>query len=103
MALLRQFYTNFTAGEITPLLSSRVDSNAYKNGVKSLKNFRILSQGGIRRRGGLRYLQELSDIPYQTETYIYDEDEAYILLFSNGRLDVVDVTTPTAIADTITY
>ena len=102
MALLRQFYTNFTAGEITPLLSSRVDSQAYKNGVKSLKNFRILSQGGIRRRGGLRYLQELSDIPYQTETYIYDEDEAYILLFSNGRLDVVDVSSPTAIADTIT-
>lgn len=102
MALLRQFYTNFTAGEITPLLSSRVDSNAYKNGVKSLKNFRILSQGGIRRRGGLRYLQELSDIPYQTETYIYDEDEAYILLFSNARLDIVDVTDPTNIADTIT-
>jgi hypothetical protein len=102
MALLRQFYTNFTAGEITPLLSSRVDSNAYKNGVKSLKNFRILSQGGIRRRGGFRYLQELSDIPYQTETYIYDEDEAYILLFSNGQLDVIDITTPTAIADTIT-
>ena len=102
MALLRQFYTNFTAGEITPLLSSRVDSQAYKNGVKSLKNFRILSQGGIRRRGGLRYLQELSDIPYQTETYIYDEDEAYILLFSNGQLDVVDVSNPTVIADTIT-
>jgi len=102
MALLRQFYTNFTAGEITPLLSSRVDSNAYKNGVKSLKNFRILSQGGIRRRGGLRYLQELSDIPYQTESYVYDEDEAYILLFSNGQLDVVDVSDPTNIADTIT-
>lgn len=102
MALLRQFYTNFTAGEITPLLSSRVDSNAYKNGVKSLKNFRILSQGGIRRRGGLRYLQELSDIPYQAESYVYDEDEAYILLFSNTRLDVVDVSDPTNIADTIT-
>ena len=102
MALLRQFYTNFTAGEITPLLSSRVDSQAYKNGVKSLKNFRILSQGGIRRRGGLRYLQELSDIPYQTETYIYDEDEAYILLFSNTQLDVIDVSDPTNIADTIT-
>ena len=102
MALLRQFYTNFTAGEITPLLSSRVDSNAYKNGVKNLKNFRILSQGGIRRRGGFRYLQELSDIPYQTESYVYDEDEAYILLFSNGQLDVVDVSDPTNIADTIT-
>lgn len=102
MALLRQFYTNFTAGEITPLLSSRVDSNAYKNGVKSLKNFRILSQGGIRRRGGLKYLQTLSNIAYQTESYVYDEDEAYILLFSNGQLDVVDASDLSNIADTIT-
>tara|TARA_B100001093_G_scaffold256379_1_gene245185 strand:- start:6092 stop:8023 length:1932 start_codon:yes stop_codon:yes gene_type:complete len=102
MALLRQFYTNFTAGEITPLLSSRVDTDAYKNGVKTLRNFRILSQGGIRRRGGFRYLQSLSNIPYQTEPYIYDEDEAYIALFSNTRVDIVDVTNPTAIADTIT-
>ncbi len=82
MALLRQFYTNFTAGELSPLLSSRIDSNAYKNGVKKLRNFRVLSQGGIRRRGGLRYLQELSDIPYQTEPYVYDEDEAYIVLLA---------------------
>jgi hypothetical protein len=102
MALLRQFYTNFTAGELTPLLSSRIDSNAYKNGTKRLRNFRILSQGGIRRRGGLRYLQELSDIAYQTEAYIYDEDEAYIALFSNARVDIVDVSDPTNIADTIT-
>ena len=102
MALLRQFYTNFTSGELTPLLSSRIDSNAYKNGVKKLENFRILSQGGIRRRGGLRYLQELSDIAYQAEAYVYDEDEAYIVLFSNTQLDVVDVSDPTNIADTIT-
>jgi hypothetical protein len=61
-----------------------------------------LSQGGIRRRGGLRYLQELSDIAYQTEAYIYDEDEAYIALFSNARVDIVDVSDPTNIADTIT-
>ncbi len=102
MALLRQFYTNFTAGEITPLLSSRVDTDAYKNGVKTLRNFRILSQGGIRRRGGFRYLQSLSNIAYQTEPYIYDEDEAYIVLFSNARVDIVDVTDPTNVADSIT-
>ena len=95
MALLRQFYTNFTSGELSPLLTSRLDSDAYKNGLKTLRNFRIRAQGGVTRRPGLRYLQDLSDIPYQTEPYIYDEDEAYILLFSNGRLDIVDVSDPT--------
>lgn len=102
MALLRQFYTNFTSGELSPLLTSRLDSDAYKNGLKTLRNFRIRAQGGVTRRPGLRYLQDLSDIPYQTEPYIYDEDEAYILLFSNGRLDIVDVSNPTALLTPVT-
>lgn len=102
MALLRQFYTNFTSGELTPLFTARVDSNAYKNGVKDLENYRILSQGGIRRRGGLRYLQTLTNTAYQAEPYVYDEDEAYILLFSNTKLEVVDASSPTSIVQTIT-
>lgn len=102
MALLRQLYTNFTSGELTPLFTARIDSNAYKNGVKDLENYRILSQGGIRRRGGLRYLQTIANTTYQAEPYIYDEDEAYILLFSNTKLEVIDVTSPTSIVQTIT-
>jgi len=102
MALLRSFYSNFTAGELSPLLSSRVDSDAYRNGLKTLRNYRILSQGGVRRRPGLHYLQTLSNYTFQTEPYVYDENEAYILLFSNGKLEVVDVATPTVVVDTIT-
>ena len=102
MALLRQFYTNFTSGELSPLLSSRIDSEAYKNGGKTLTNVRLRAQGGVTRRPGLRYLQTLSNVPYQSEPYIYDEDEAYLLLFSNTKLEIVDVSNPTAILQTIT-
>lgn len=102
MALLRQFYTNFTAGELSPLLSSRIDSDAYKNGVKTLRNFRIRSQGGITRRPGTQYLQTLTNIQYQSEPYIYDEDEAYILLLSNTKAEIIDVSDPSNIAQTIT-
>jgi hypothetical protein len=102
MALLRQFYTNFTSGELTPLLSSRLDSDAYKNGAKTLRNFRLRAQGGITRRPGCRYLQTLSNIDYQMESYIYDEDESYILLFSNGQLDIVDTLGLSSITQTLT-
>ena len=102
MALLRQFYTNFTSGELSPLLSSRIDSEAYKNGGKTLTNVRLRAQGGVTRRPGLRYFQTLSNVPYQTEPYIYDEDEAYLLLFSNTKLEIVDVSDPTNILQTIT-
>ena len=102
MALLRQFYTNFTSGELSPLLSSRIDSEAYKNGGKTLTNVRLRAQGGITRRPGLRYLQTLTNVAYQSEPYIYDEDEAYLLLFSNTKLEIVDVSNPTVILQTIT-
>ena len=102
MALLRQFYTNFTSGELSPLLSSRIDSEAYKNGGKTMTNVRLRAQGGITRRPGLRYLQTLTNVAYQSEPYIYDEDEAYLLLFSNTKLEIVDVSNPTVILQTIT-
>ena len=102
MALLRQFYTNFTAGELSPLISSRIDTEAYKNGASRLNNVRLRAQGGVTRRPGFRYLQTLSNIVYQTEAYIYDEDEAYLLLFSNQRLDIVDASNPTVILQSIT-
>lgn len=62
----------------------------------------MLSQGGIRRRGGFEYLQTLTNTTYQAEAYIYDEDEAYILLFSNTKLEIVDITSDTTITQTIT-
>lgn len=102
MALLRQYYTNFTAGELTPLLSSRIDADAYKNAVKTLRNARIRAQGGITRRPGLQYHQTLLNTVYQLEGYIFDENEAYILLFSNGRLDIVDTDNPSVLLQTIT-
>lgn len=102
MALLRQYYTNFTAGELTPLLSSRIDADAYKNAVKTLRNARIRAQGGITRRPGMVYHQTINNEPYQLESYIFDENESYILLFRNGALDIVDTTSPNTILQTIT-
>ena len=102
MALLRQFTTNFSSGELSPLLSSRVDAEAYRNGAYRLRNVRLKAQGGCTRRPGLRYLQTLANETYQTEAYVYDEDEAYILLFSDTKLRVVDISSPTTILQTIT-
>lgn len=93
MALLRQLYTNFTSGEVTPLFSARIDAAAYKNGVKDLENFRILAQGGIKRRPGLRVRQNLGTLTAATQMvpYVYDEDESYLLVFaSNGSMYAFD-------------
>ena len=87
MTLLRQYVTNFSSGELSPLLSSRLDAQAYKNGAFRLRNVRLRSQGGVTRRPGLRYYQTLSNLTYQTEAYIYDEDEACLLYTSPSPRD----------------
>ncbi len=99
MALLRQLYTNFTSGEVTPLFSARIDAAAYKNGVKDLENFRILAQGGIKRRPGLRKRYNVGlGTSYATQLipYVYDEDEAYLILFaSTGSTKFIQAFDPT--------
>ena len=47
--------TNFTTGEIDPLLTSRIDINQYYNGLDKARNVLIQPQGGVVRRPGLEY------------------------------------------------
>ena len=51
--------TNFSSGELNPLLASRTDSKAYFEGTKSCRNFALLAEGGLMRRPGTSYLATL--------------------------------------------
>lgn len=88
MALLRQFWTNFTGGEMDPLLSSRVDTHAYANGAKTIRNMRILAQGGVKRRPGTKYLATLSGTSFQMEPFIFSDEQTYFFIFRASNLDV---------------
>ena len=51
--------TNFTTGEVDPLLKSRIDINQYYNALDQARNVLIQPQGGIERRPGLQFIYEL--------------------------------------------
>ncbi len=53
--VLRTVYTNFSSGEINPLLATRTDASAYTNGAKTLRNWYLLDEGGLMRRPGTTY------------------------------------------------
>jgi hypothetical protein len=57
MAKVVPIQTNFTAGELSPRVHSRVDIAKYNNGLKACENVQLLVHGGARRRPGLRYVQ----------------------------------------------
>lgn len=108
--------TNFTAGELSPLMYGRVDFNKYKNGVKTLQNFLVKPQGGAVRCPGTQYVSAAraeATSGILLRDFTFSVSQAYTLEFTDitmriytagGRVDVspgvpVEVITPWAGAD----
>lgn len=104
--------TNFTAGELTPLLEARVDLAQYANGCKTLKNFLVHPQGGAYRRGGTQYISDVKTaskkvrlVPFEfsiSQAYILEFGENYIRFYTNGG-QLVSGSPSAAVEVTTTY
>jgi hypothetical protein len=84
---IRQVYTNFSAGELNPLLNSRTDAQSYFEGAKQCRNWFLLDEGGLMRRPATSYKQTLVG-KTRLIPFIFSEDEVAIFALSNNRLDV---------------
>lgn len=82
--------TNFTAGELTPLLDARTDLAQYGNGCKTVQNFLIHPQGGIYRRGGSQYIAATKTASKKTRLYPFEfsTTQAYMLEFGENYIRV---------------
>jgi hypothetical protein len=88
--------TNFSVGELDPLLRSRVDLDAYNNALAKATNVLIQPQGGLRRRPGLKHTLELPSsgtesagngvrlVPFQ-----FSVNDSYMLCFTHQRMYIV--------------
>ena len=88
--------TNFSTGELDPLLRSRVDLAQYNNALAKATNVVIQPQGGMRRRPGTKYMAELPNsstasaangvrlVPFE-----FSVDDSYMLCFTHNRMYVV--------------
>ena len=89
MARIFSFRTNFSSGELSPRMSSRIDMAAYENGAKQIRNMRQLVQGGITRRPGTKHVAKLGHTnAVQTASFIFNIEQAYFFIFSAGRADI---------------
>ena len=87
------FQSNFTAGEIDPLVRARIDINQYKNGASKLTNVLVQPQGGCKRRPGTKYLFEIpsGDSPEDGVRLVHFEfstTDRYVLAFVPGKMYV---------------
>jgi len=93
MSRVTSFQSNFTTGEIDPLLRSRTDIKQYYNGLASATNVLVQPQGGITRRPGLQFVGTIPSasnpqsgcrlVPFEFST-----TQSYMLLFVNNRMYV---------------
>lgn len=90
------FTTNFSTGELDPLLRARVDLQQYGNALAKATNVLIQPQGGLRRRPGTKHIFQLPNtstesagngvrlVPFQ-----FSVDDSYMLCFTHNRMYVV--------------
>lgn len=93
MTRIVQIQTNFSSGELDPLLRARVDLQQYQNGAERLENVLVQPQGGVKRRSGLRHLMEIPSgaspangtrmVPFE-----FNVNDSYMLVFVNQRMYV---------------
>ena len=81
----------FTAGELSPWLSTRYDLQAYQRGAARLENFLVQPYGGIRRRRGSQYVgaaasQEVGAV--RLVPFKYSETDVLMLEFFPGGIHV---------------
>ena len=90
------FTTNFSTGELDPLLRARVDLQQYGNALAKATNVLIQPQGGLRRRPGTKHILQLPNtnaesagngvrlVPFQ-----FSVDDSYMLCFTHNRMYVI--------------
>ncbi|MCI0563275.1 MAG: hypothetical protein MN733_32765 [Nitrososphaera sp.] len=91
---VRRLQTNFSKGELSPLIEGRPDLASYFEGGSVIENFILLRQGGLARRVGTRFVAEAKFnnfliilIPFESsvgDTYVLEFGDFYIRFYKNG-------------------
>ena len=112
----RRLLTNFSKGELSPLIEGRPDLAAYFEGGSTITNWLLLRQGGLTRRFGTRYIAEVKTsakdtvlLPFEFSvdtSYMLEVGDLYIRMFkakaavkTSAGGPAVEVVTPFVEAD----
>lgn len=95
MARFVTVQTNFSSGELDPLLRARVDLPAHANGLEEATNVIVQPQGGVRRRPGTKYLMSLPNSSSESAAngvrlvpFEFSTSDSYMLCFTHNRMHV---------------
>lgn len=95
MARFVTMQTNFTAGELDPLIRARNDLKSYGNALEKATNIVCQPQGGITRRSGTRYIMSLPNTGTESAgngvrlvPFEFSTSDSYMLCFTHNRMHI---------------
>lgn len=91
MARFVSMQTNFTSGELDPLVRARVDIASYNNALETAQNVICQPQGGVTRRPGTKFINELTGAPangVRLVPFEFSVGDSYMLCFTNDTMFV---------------
>lgn len=95
MARFVTMQTNFTAGELDPLIRARNDLKSYGNALEKATNVVCQPQGGITRRQGTRYITALPNTSTESAAngvrlvpFEFSTSDSYMLCFTHNRMHI---------------
>jgi hypothetical protein len=85
-----QFQTNFSVGELDPLIRARTDLQQYQNALEEATNVIIQPQGGFKRRDGLEFIYDFGSTftDFKVIPFEFSVTDSYLLVFVNQRIYV---------------
>jgi hypothetical protein len=85
LARISHIQTDFLTGELSPILKGRVNTERYANAVGTCENFIINPHGGVERRGGTHFVQEVKTSANATRLirFEFNRSQSYILELGN--------------------
>ena len=78
----------FTGGEVAPGLYARTDVSKYQVALRTLRNFFVKREGGAVNRAGTDLVRSIGGAGTRLLPFVFNDDQAYVLAFSNGVLDI---------------
>lgn len=75
----------FNAGELSPTMHGRSDLQKYSSGAETIDNFLVQPEGGLIRRSGFRYVNEVKTSANATRIlpFVFSTTQAYIIEMGN--------------------
>lgn len=87
-AQVHHIQTDFTGGELDPMLLGRVNADRYGVAAKELTNMWVRVSGGAEGRAGLRFVNKARDNTGNIRLipWVYNRDQSYVLELTDNKM-----------------